>query len=702
MFWLSTSAALKRNYERRIMKRILVIELLGGIGDILIALPAIKALATTYPHAEITVLTFAPGGELLEYDPQIHRVIYALSGQARQRVEQVLAEQFFDLIVSDTNYDKIDELIGQSNATYKVTNLWRNPPENQFVSDRFLQILETEGWIKPNCLNPHQPLLSLLNSERLEAKQTLKSAYRPLVVLVPDAGMSIKRWPAAHFVRLGQALQEQEQATILVSVGENPLLSAQITENIGKNAQILPKKTLRQLAAILAQADLVIAADTGVARISASLNVPTLTLFGPSWHGRYGQPHPHLNLQGVPDCPERRIDNFTEQPCWYSGVCPFEWENCTATISPETVLEAATSILADRPHPSPFSLPSPTPPTDKVWQQVKNLLVMRLDNIGDVIMTSPALRTLREQLPDAKITLMASPAGALTQPLLPWVDEVLPWRVLWQDLGRLSFSPEREWELIEVLHQQQFDGVIIFTSFSQSPHPAALVCYLAGIPLRLGESKQDGLGILTDSVEPAPDELHQVERNLRLIESVGFSVRDRRLSLNIKREDLLVSSPYILLNPWTTCQSRNYDPERFALAANELAKITGWKVVVTGVEKDRDRSGSILNILGDQAINLIGSTTLSQFAALVAHAQLILTNNTSTMHIADATRTPTVILFAGTELECQWQPRFAPVKLLRRPTVCNPCYAFSCPYDLECLDLPTETVIQAGLELLKT
>ena len=324
---------------------------------------------------------------------------------------------------------------------------------------------------------------------------------------------------------------------------------------------------------------------------------------------------------------------------------------------------------------------------------------MRLDNIGDVIMTSPALRAIKENLPQAKLTLMASPGGALTAPLLPWVDEVLPWRVLWQDLGRLDFDPAREWELINTLAARQFDAAIIFTSFSQSPHPPALVCYLAGIPRRLGESKELGLGILTHEISPAPDNIHQVERNLRLIESVGFKVRDRRLCLTIQSPKNL-QNPYILLNPWTSCQSRNYDAMRFAAAARKLSQITGWQVVVTGIEKDRDRARPLLEFLGDCAIDLIGKTSLSELAALIADARLVLTNNTSTMHIADATNTPAVILFAGTELERQWQPRFAPVKLLRRPTVCSPCYAFTCPYELECLDISPGAVVAAGLELL--
>ncbi len=324
---------------------------------------------------------------------------------------------------------------------------------------------------------------------------------------------------------------------------------------------------------------------------------------------------------------------------------------------------------------------------------------MRLDNIGDVIMTSPALRSIKAHLPQAKVTLMASPGGSIAASLLPWVDEVLTWRVLWQDLGRLTFDPAREWKLVETL--REFDAVIIFTSFSQSPHPAAFVSCLAGIPLRLGESKETGGTMLTHEIPAAPDELHQVERNLRLIESVGFEIHDRSLSIqhpNIK----IMDQPYIVLNPWTSCQSRNYDAKQFAIAARQLAEITGWRVAVTGVEKDRDRAGIVMEVLGNDAIDLIGKTSLPELAALIANAKLMLSNNTSTMHIADATRTPSVIMFAGTELECQWQPRDCPVRLLRHPTECHPCYAFQCPYHLECLDIEPDEIVRSSLELLES
>jgi ADP-heptose:LPS heptosyltransferase len=345
-------------------------------------------------------------------------------------------------------------------------------------------------------------------------------------------------------------------------------------------------------------------------------------------------------------------------------------------------------------------------PLEQSWFSAQNILVMRLDNIGDVLMTSTAVRSLKDTLPQSRITLMASPGGSLAAPLLPWIDEVFTWRALWQDLGRLSFDPSREWQLIVELKKRRFDAAIIFTSFSQSPHPAGLICALAGIPLRLGESKERG-GVLTHEIPAAPDEWHQVERNLRLIESMGFPVRDRSLTLEIPAQaqqvlKQLESPDFIVLNPWTSCQSRNYDAERFALAARQLAEVTGYQVLVTGVEKDRIHSDIVLKILGKWAVDLIGKTNLSELAALIATAKLMLSNNTSTMHIADATRTPSVILFAGTELECQWQPRDCAVRLLRQPTPCSPCYAFTCPEHLECLDIDPETVVKAGLELIQS
>ena len=108
---------------------------------------------------------------------------------------------------------------------------------------------------------------------------------------------------------------------------------------------------LRNLAAALTCGDLTVAADTGPAHIAAAVGTPTLTLFGPAWAGRYGQAPPHVNLQGLPECPERTPANFTEQACWYAGACPLGlgFDTCLETLSVEEVLREAKALL--EPHP---------------------------------------------------------------------------------------------------------------------------------------------------------------------------------------------------------------------------------------------------------------------------------------------------------------------------------------------------------------
>jgi ADP-heptose:LPS heptosyltransferase len=712
---------------------ILFVELLGGIGDLVIALLSIHAIARSHPQARLTVLTFDPGAELLLSDPLIQRVIVAQRDQPKQSLQQLVRDEKFDLIVSDTNYDGIASVLCGSNAQQVVHNLWRSPPDNEFVRDRFLNILLAEAVITPDSISslfldaartyPTQQIY-LTKTEQCVAQQWFGAAYRPVFFLCVDAGMAIKRWSADRFVTVAKALQQRYGGTIVVSAGENSELATQITAAVGSSIRIWQPSSLRNLAAAIAQADVAIAADTGLAQVAAALQVPTITLFGPSWHQRYGQPSPHINLQGFPDCPERVIANFTEQSCWYTHQCPYEWQTCVDDISPEHVLAAVEAVLTPQTPKnsrdksldlnglaginqslasSPILTRDRQRATDYAQvRSLRNVLVMRLDNMGDVIMTSPAINALRENLPNAKITLMASPAGAMAAPLLPGVDEVLTWRVLWQDLGQLEFDPSREWQLVETLKAQQFDGAIIFTSFAQSPHPAGLICALAGIPFRLGESKEVDCNTLTHAISVASDEIHQVDRNLRLIESVGFEVSDRRLMLTTPPEIEPIRQRYLVLNPWTSCPSRNYSSERFAMAARRLNELTGWSIVVTGVEKDRDRSHHLLHILGECAIDLIGKTTLSELVFLIKKAQLVLTNNTSTMHIADAMNTPNVVLFAGTELESQWRPRYSPSKLLRRATVCSPCYQFTCPYGLECLDISPEEVVSSALELLRS
>jgi ADP-heptose:LPS heptosyltransferase len=344
------------------------------------------------------------------------------------------------------------------------------------------------------------------------------------------------------------------------------------------------------------------------------------------------------------------------------------------------------------------------------WLHATNILAVRLDNAGDVLMLGPALRAVKDTTPGARVTLLATPAGTQAARLLPWVDDVITWRPIWQDLGHLPFAPERELELVATLAARRFDAALIFSSFSQSPHPPGYVCYLAGIPLRAGESKEFGGRCLTDELRGAPNSMHQVERNLRLVEALGFVARDRRMVARVDEQarasvdDLLAGTgldpkrSFVLLHPGASAQARRYPPERMGGVARLLGE-RGHQVLVTGGAREGELLAAVL-AEAPAARSPAGETSIEEYAALVARAALVICGNTLPLHLADALGTPVLALYSGTDLEEQWRPRFAPHRLLRKHTPCHPCYLFACPFDLACLDFSPQQVANAAEELI--
>jgi lipopolysaccharide heptosyltransferase II len=355
--------------------------------------------------------------------------------------------------------------------------------------------------------------------------------------------------------------------------------------------------------------------------------------------------------------------------------------------------------------------------SDKPFGQLRRILAIRLDNIGDVIMLGPALRALHQAYPRADITLMASPAGSQVAPLLPWVNDVITWRASWQDIVKdAPVDIEKEQELVRLLRERSFDAAFIFTSFSQSPYPPAYACTLAEIPQRIGQSKEFGGALLTHWVKPAPDHSYQVDRNLHLLRSVGIPADSNRLELRIGEEDrrstdaLLLQAgiqpgtPFFALAPGASAKARRYDEARLADAARHIIAEIKLPIVLLGSQREVGRF-SRLEALAAEEIgvhSLIGQTTLAQMAAVIQSADVVLTNNSSALHMSAAFQRPMVVLYSGTELFEQWLPPYARARILHQATGCSPCYRFDCPYHMECLDIPAEDVAEAAISLLRT
>ncbi|HEU5330858.1 MAG TPA: glycosyltransferase family 9 protein, partial [Thermomicrobiales bacterium] len=285
---------------------------------------------------------------------------------------------------------------------------------------------------------------------------------------------------------------------------------------------------------------------------------------------------------------------------------------------------------------------------DPRWRAARRILAVRLDNLGDVLLMTPALHAIKETLPEATLTLLTSPVGAQAGRLDPDVDDVIvceaPWVDPWQQLPHDS---ERERRLIAALRARRFDAAVIFTSYRQSALPAAYLCYLADIPLRLAASI-DGPGSLLTTRHRHPDRpLHEVERALDLVGAVGFATRQRDLILRVPEEaraDVaarlgtlgLDGYPLVAVHPGCTMPARTYPPEGYAAIVTELVEQLGAAVVLTGTDAEQPLLDTIWLQLGavvrQQTRAFAGALSFAEFCALIASADLAVTNNTGPMH----------------------------------------------------------------------
>jgi ADP-heptose:LPS heptosyltransferase len=347
---------------------------------------------------------------------------------------------------------------------------------------------------------------------------------------------------------------------------------------------------------------------------------------------------------------------------------------------------------------------------------LQRILVVRLDNIGDLIMLSPALKALRAAYPKASITLMVSPGGAEAADLLPWIDTIFPWKASWQEIGQnFPGTIEQEFGLIDEIRSKAFDAAFIFTSFSQSPYPPAYISYLAGVKARIGQSKEFGGKLLTHWVKPLPDAEYQVDRNLHLLSSIGIPVTDSPMEIRIPEQDarsanellsqagLERDEAFFLLAPGASAAARRYPVERFAEIAAHLAASTGEKIVVIGSSRETHLAEPFHSAADTHPgiLPLFGKTSIGEYAAIVARSSLVLSNNSASMHLGEALQRPMAIFYSGTDLLSQWAPRNTPVLILNRTVSCSPCYAFQCPYHLECLEISPDEAVGHILAFLK-
>ena len=325
------------------------------------------------------------------------------------------------------------------------------------------------------------------------------------------------------------------------------------------------------------------------------------------------------------------------------------------------------------------------------WSTAAEVLCVRLDTIGDVLMTGPAMRALRESGARPRITLLTSKPGASAARLMPEVDETIVYEAPWMKRGEHPSSAAADRAMIEGLRARRFDAAAIFTVYTQSALPAALMCRLADVPLRLAHCREKPYGLLTHHVaerEPEEHVRHEVRRQLDLVAAVGATAADERLRVRVPRAARARATAAIaalgvdeerawtVVHPGASAPSRRYPEEQWAEVCRRLETDHGVQVVLSGDAGEAALAAGIARAAGLPDRSLAGRLALPELAALLEAAPLLLAGNTGPVHLAAAVGTPVVDLYALTNP--QHTPWGVPSKVLSHDVPCRWCLGSVC------------------------
>lgn len=323
---------------------------------------------------------------------------------------------------------------------------------------------------------------------------------------------------------------------------------------------------------------------------------------------------------------------------------------------------------------------------------VRRLLAVRLDALGDVLMTTPALHAARHAAGGRHVTLLTSPAGAAAGQLVDAVDEVIVYDAPWVKATAPRTAAAVDRTFIAALAARGFDAAIIFTVYSQNPLPAAMMCYLADIPQRLAYCRENPYQLLTAwlaEVDPDAGPRHEVQRQLDLVAAVGWRSEEDHLRITVPPAaslevdarladwGLLDTARWVVVHPGASAPSRRYPEEHFAAVIMQLSREHGFHVLLTGSADERPLLERLARHGDGRARALAGELDLAGLAALIARAPVLISNNTGPAHVAAAVGTPVVDLYALTNP--QHTPWRVTNRVLYRDVPCRNCYRSVCP-----------------------
>lgn len=308
---------------------------------------------------------------------------------------------------------------------------------------------------------------------------------------------------------------------------------------------------------------------------------------------------------------------------------------------------------------------------------VRRIAVVRaLPGLGDFLCAVPGLRALRQLWPKAHIALVGLPSTQTLVQRFNLVDELIPFPGF---PGIVEKAPDVEIlpAFLQEMQARAFDLAIQMHGSGSFINPFTL---LLGAKRTVGYHLPPTLlpdaHIGNNIFVPYPDDLHEIHRNLRLVEVYRFAstqVKSEQdpvawadsIDFPLSEDDWeaygqlaqahhLQASEYVCLHAGASVAARRWSPQGFAQVGAWLRE-QGYNIVLTGTEAEAEATAQVASQLGQPLIDLTGKTDLGVLALTLNHARLLVCNDTGASHVAAAVETPSVVICIDSDRR-RWAP----------------------------------------------
>ena len=279
----------------------------------------------------------------------------------------------------------------------------------------------------------------------------------------------------------------------------------------------------------------------------------------------------------------------------------------------------------------------------------KNILIVRTDRIGDVILTTPSIAALRQHYPKAKISILVAPATYDLVDGNSCLDEIIIDDRAGEHKGVGYFK------LISLIRRKRFDVAIIY----HTKRRTNLACFLAGIPIRIGYKNKKFGFLLTHPIVDARQkgEKHEALYCLEVLKELGIESTDMSVYLPVAEKSVQwverftmdhkieKNDQLIAIHAGASDPSKQWSEKNFAELVENLIDRYKAKIVMIGSSQVSDDAKKIILLVNGSIIDVTGQTTVGQLAALITRCDLLISNDSGPVHIAAGVGTPVISIF---------------------------------------------------------